>query len=418
MRFLHARLFAFALLLLFVVSPARADTFAFVPQENGTIVRFRANAKTGALVLLPGTTQTQIHRPVTLVLSADKRFLYAFPTFDVQKDGFPLDYLGDKAVVRAAKTRPTAVNVFAIEKSGALRHVDTLVVSGPIGQIAPDPKSRFVLALTSGGAFRFDIVRGGPRNKRLRYVKRVDMYSGLSVLNTPGDRSAWYITFSPSGNYLYDFRGTGFIDHSENYLQRYRVSSAGTFSKDGKEWEERDEETKSDLTKPGAVFCFVGKTAFVVGFHEGCAVCPTDAAGRISAKGSRYSLVPTVPKGQYLGHDGIQTLQKHPTLPLVIYRGSFADPYTLWRVVGPGKVKKVGAFASAFPKNGGRLRIDSSGRFLYETSENPSENPSTKMRLAVFALDGSKARAKMSVSPQAFPFLRAYADWVFVTLPH
>lgn len=114
---------------------------------------------------------------------------------------------------------------------------------------------------------------------------------------------------------------------------------------------------------PGNVWCVVKNTAFVKGFADGLWVCRVDEAGRILSPGSRLALHPN--SGSAVG----QTLLVHPTLPLVVYRGNGADPYTIWRV-GIGRVRQVGEFRSAFSGDGERhIASDPSGRFFYETAK-------------------------------------------------
>ncbi len=410
-------LFAFACFYGVAPRSCAADTFAYVPKSDGTIARFRVNARTGKLDLLPGATDTGIKRLIGIILSADKRFLYAYRTFDVKKDGLPMDFLGDKAQIKAASTKPNPIKVFRIEVGGDLRAVETLTVPGPIGDMIADPKGRFVYALSSDGMFLLHRKSVGLLNGLLEYKGRVAVNCGVSILDDISGRNAWWLTFAPQGSYLYSFRGTGFTDHSENYLQRYTVNPVtGNLKPDGEEWMERGEENRSDTTECGAVALFVGQTAFVVGFSPGCGLRPANKAGLIARSGPRSSLRPT---DQTPFHDP-QTLVRHPALPLVIYRGSFADPYTVWRVVGPGKVVKVGEFASTFtlpdtpPTNVQANTMEPGGRFFYEFLLPTAREQAP--RVAVFALSASRTRAKLSVPPTTLPLGCARA-LVFVTVP-
>lgn len=393
---------------------ARPDTYAYAPKRDGTITRYRVDGRTGNLNPLPGVTDTvDAKRLPQLVLSSDRRFLYAYRMFDRQLDGYDMEEF-DNSRKDAAQVKPTAITVFAIKTDGALRRVGSVVVPGPVGQLAPRPGERFVHALTVGGGFLLKVARDG----RLIYAGRVAIESGMGLYAAAGERDVWKLTFAPSGAFLYDFRGDGFVDHAENYLHRYRVSAfTGKPTPDGKvwignrwrAWEEKIGRVSDDS---GEVHCFVNKTAFVNGFENGFWVCRVDDAGRIVSRGSRLALTPTG-KGE---NNFVPRLAKHPTLPLVVYgNGGTSEPRTIWRVVAPGKIAKVGAFPPALTESAAlSLYIEPAGRFLYEMTGSDENGKSG--RVAIFALDKTATRAKLSVPPFPFPSDNR-AGFVFVTAP-
>jgi len=269
----------------------------------------------------------------------------------------------------------------------------------------PHPGGRFVYALTVGGAFVLSVKRDG----RLENAGRVDIPSGMGLYDVAGERDAWGITWSPSGKYLYDFRGDGFVDHAENYLTRYRVNPAtGKPTADGKEWSSWNDKFGSVSEDPGAVWYFANSTAFVKGFGIGFWVCRVDTNERILSEGSRLVLKPQKQEDRL--SDSLLT--KHPKSPLMVYRGGRSEPYSLWRVVSPGKIKQIGAFASAMPERYPyRIIIEPSGRFVYEIAHRTYDGK--PFALCVYALNETATAAIPTAPPKITPNLDT-ADIVFV----
>ncbi|MBC8138083.1 MAG: hypothetical protein H8F28_19555 [Fibrella sp.] len=405
LRFLVA--FLTSLLILYGTDEASGETFAYTPRSDGKITTYRVTAS-GAFEPVRADPIPPGNRPLALVLSADKRFLYAYPEFDRGKDGHNTEEIGDEKRIKVVASKPTPITVFSIGEGGVLRRLSILAVPAPLGQLVPHPGGRFVYGLTATrGAFILRVARNGT----LTLAGGTPVESGMGLGDIPGERDAWGLTFSPNGDYLYAFRGDGFVDHAENYLRRYKVNRAsGRLMPDGKPWDSRSEKTVSVALDPGMVRFFVSNTAFVKGFAGGIWVCRGDGTGRILSQGSRLTLVP---KGQAAyGND--QLLMRHPKLPFVVYRGSETDPYSLWRVTAPGKVSKIAAFASAFPERSPvAIYTDPSGRFLYEIQV---LYPARQARVAVFAWDKTGTRIALAMPPQTIPNADS-TDFVFVAPP-
>lgn len=381
-----------------VSAQARGTVYAFLSRDNGSIARFRSDSGTGRLIAL-GDADTGFERRADLVVSPNGHFLYACPAFDRSLDGYILggEYTDD--AIKARQLRPTPITVYAIGAGGALRAVQTVTLPGPMGQILFRPDGKFVYALTIEGVF---LLRTAP-DGRLTYRSRIPLLSGMGLVDTAGERDAWWLTFAPNGRYLYNFRGDGFVDHKENYLYRYRVSlKTGRLSESGNQWFSGDYNVdKPGLPvsrDPGAVWCFVNRTAFVHGFLSGFWVCRVDDAGRIVPEKSRIAL-------RQVAHNGNPfepMLARHPTLPAVIYRGDASDPYTIWRVTAPGAGAKVGAFPSAFDASWHTSLASPGGRFLYEVG-GAYQKGASKRQVAAWALDETGTRARLSAPPAALP---------------
>lgn len=371
---------------------ASAQTFAYGARVDGSIAAYRVGPS-GDFAPLPTVRVTPEFRPLSLVPSADGRFLYAYPEFERGTDGYGPDETRER--IKAIETKPTPVIVFAVGKDGALRRVNTVAVPSPVGQLVAHPGGKFVYALTaSQKAILLRVLPGGG----LTLGGTTAISSGMGLLDVAGERDAWGLAFSPNGSFLYDFRGDGFVDHAENYLHRYRVNPAnGRLTPDGKMWDSWAEKSRSVAQDPGMVRGFVNGTAFVKGFAGGIWVARMDGAGRIVPAGSRLALTP---KGKP-GYGNDQTLVFHPNRPVVVYRGSDTDPYTVWRVTGPGKVAKAETFPTAFPKTFPvSLYVDPSGRFLYEVRATYSPRTVT---VATFAWDKTGTKVTRAAPPRVLP---------------
>jgi hypothetical protein len=389
------------------VREASAQTFAYGARVDGDIAAYRVEPS-GELKPLPTVRVTSGVRPLILVPSANGRFLYVYPEFDTRMDGYIFDERENTKRVRAAQTKLTPVTVFAVGRNGILRRVNTVAVPAPVGQLVPHPGGKFVYALTASQ--KAILLRVLPRGGLTR-AGSTPIESGMSLLDMVGERDAWGLAFSPNGSFLYDFRGDGFVDHSENYLHRYRVNRAnGRLTMDGDMWSSAGERPGEVGSDPGMVREFVNNTAFVKGFAGGIWVARIDGAGRIVSAGSRLALVP---KGNP-GYGNDQTLVRHPKLPVVVYRGSDTDPYTVWRVTAPGKIAKAGTFPTAFPKTFPvSLYADPSGRFLYEVY---ATYPARTVTVATFAWDKTGTKVTRTTPPRTLPNVDR-AEFVFVATP-
>ena len=374
--------------------------YAFVPQQNGTIARFETNPRTGELTRLKGDTETFMRRTAELVVSANKRFLYAFPAYDEKKDGCNWEF-STPDDTKAVRTKPTALVVFAVEFDGNLRRVQTQKIPGPLGFLLPHPGGRFVLGLTYGqnaGGFLFKIGDTPQAKQGALYLKaRLPIVSGMYETHGFGILPGWHLAFSPSGDYLYDHYLRGFSENSHGFSQRYRVNQDGTIKEDGEEQREsRSRNTESGLW--GGIWAWKNQTAFLE--ERGTfTVCRTDKTGCTLQKTQTLFLVT---QSNY-SFDSV--LIAHPHLPLIFYRLSFPDPYRIWRITAPGQGETVGTFASAF--GGGeqtvtqRLFAEPGGRFLYEI--NVPWKKGVVSSVAVFALSEDGRSAKLSVQPLPLP---------------
>ena len=375
-------------------------TYAFIPQQNGTIARFVLNPRTGALTHLMGDTETFIRHPLDLIASPDKRFLYAYPTYDEEKDGCNWEFCTPDDE-KAVRTKPTPLVVFAVEPDGNLRRVQRQLLPGPLGFLLPHPGGRFVLGLTYGqnaGGLLFKI-GGTPQAKAgALYLKaRLPIVSGMYEQYGFGILSSWHLAFSPSGDYLYDHYLRGFSENSHGVSQRYRVNQDGTIKGDGEEQREsRSRNTESGLW--GGIWAWKNQTAFLE--ERGTfMVCRTDETGRTLQKTQVLKLLT---RGT---HEWTPVLASPRLLPFVVYRLSFPDPYRIWQITAPGQGQTVGTFASAF--GGGEqtgqqhLFAEPGGRFLYEI--NAPWKKEAGLSVAVFVVRENGVSVKLFVKPLLLP---------------
>ncbi|MBC8135021.1 MAG: hypothetical protein H8F28_03935, partial [Fibrella sp.] len=195
---------------------AKSDTYAYMPRRDGTLAGYSVDDRTGKLDALPGVTSIGADRPPVLVLSADRRFLYAFWGFGWDPNDNEFTPIGDD-IPRPARKTGTRIAVLRVGPAGTLTSVQTLSLPSPIAELEPHPGGRFVYGLkVAEGAFLLAVGKDG----RLSLRGSQDIISGVGGANIVGERDDWDLTFSPNGAYLYDYLGDGFVDHFENVLQR------------------------------------------------------------------------------------------------------------------------------------------------------------------------------------------------------
>ena len=225
--------------------------------ENGYTVY--ASVASGGLVLSrfdasglpsgPGFVRPSIKLPpaANLALHPSGKYLYAATGFDVKKDGYSYDAFTDHKAI--PQRLSTDLIVFSIQPNGELEEKQHLSIPGVLSGLVAHPKGRFLYGVGSGGGPPGSIgpysnmARAGDKfpdpgglpifaiadNGCLRMTGRTEALYTFLMMDMSGERDGYTLEFSQDGRYAYSYYGGGFIDHSENYLQKFEVLRDGHF---------------------------------------------------------------------------------------------------------------------------------------------------------------------------------------------
>ena len=345
--------------------------FAYVATDSGQIRGFRV-AKNGRLLPISGV-MTLGNRPLTLQTHPNGRFLYGITTFDVSKDGFRHASEQDDA---PPKRSTTIITTLAIGANGTLSVRQRLTVQGVLGGIIVHPSGKFLYGigwgngesenrgnpLASSDPGGIVVFRIGPKGA-LTETKRTAALHTFDLMEAAGLRDEWDIAFIIDGKYAWCFSGMGFIDHSENNLQRFCVKRDGTFAAAGDL--HSDEPTGDHNSFPvGSVYFLLGTKFAVVNGFQGLTLCVIDKYGNLVPHvKSRIEYVSGPKNGAEATHSPDLYIKAIDPKGRFLYIGRvFQDTTTiLYKVTDAAGAVPVQTFGGADAK----VVAEIEGRFVY-----------------------------------------------------
>jgi hypothetical protein len=246
---------------------------------------------------------------------------------------------------------------FRVAGDGTLRRTGARRLRCTIGQIVLHPGGHLLYAVAEGNRilpFRIDARTGALTP--LPTIKDVSTFTiGIPV----GATSEAELIFHPQGRAAYLFTGTGFVDHSENTLQRYRVGRNGALTAVGAPLSISYDGKPADQTGPIRGFSHGGRYAYAEGIGGGVVtyrVRSTDDALSVmlpsaeppaidATAGTRVNGGPRVasvdPRGRSLYLVGYATEAETATVPGALAAGAPVNVILTCRIGGDGKPRQV-----------------------------------------------------------------------------
>jgi hypothetical protein len=313
--------------------------YAYGATHEGDLLGFRV-APNGELQRLPQGAIRTAKTPF-LAIHPDRKDLYVVQQFIPSEEGI------NSQEYPPRKTRASSLLFrYHIKRDGTLLLAERLTLPYPAGDIIIPPRSPFLYIEKPNGWLQ--VYRRG-REGQLNSVGDTEGGFTFSLYSGAGVRDESRYAFTPNGEYVLAFSGTGFVDHSENYLRRFRILPDGRWKHELPEYHFANGEAQEGRWE--------GDTGPVVLTPDGMRAFITGMTGRVfcysvSGKGELKPL-----------------LQVHLPLRTPVSKG-----------MSQGQMSVRG--------------VDPKGRFLYVLEPDRAEPPA--QRIGVYAIGRGRAITRIS----------------------